>query len=439
MAGVPIAFRCGTEQEWNTHDPVLLAGELGLVLSSDPDVQLMKIGNGVNTWSALPWAARGPRGFDFEYSWDGTSLGVKHSDEASFTYVDLGMYFAWNGTKLGVKRGEDEAFTEQQLSLDFNWDGTKLGVKNPAATSFAYTGLGLQFNWDGHALGVKREEDAAYSYVNLLGETPDHQWSGTALQFENPDGTWGVEQELSPNFSWDGTRLGLKNPEAEIYTYQDLGLQYTWAGTELGVKNPDEAEYAYMDLKGEKGDKPAHQWDGTSLQFENPDGSQGSLVDLKGETGDPGVLSKGKIWLGNKNDVAEEADPPKGGGMDHLSVARKIMFYMRQYIGDEYMLPEERNYPPTANHDKTDTAQIGRNFRPLDTWITYEEAVSALRVYLCVDASSGQAVWDKVLSVRDVPAREFLVPAVFKSDKSGNKQSSAKERESRRKNLFYSL
>lgn len=469
MPGVPIVFRCGTEDEWNAHDPVLFAGELGLVLSGDPDTQLMKIGNGVNTWSELPWAARGPRGYDFAYSWDGTSLGVKHTDEADYTYVDLGMYFDWTGTQLGIKRGTDAEYTYQELSPDFQWDDTRLGVKNPADEDYTYTGLGLQFAWDGYSLGVKRDEDADFVYTNLRGANFEYEWTGTSLGIKtsdeedftrqelSPDTNWdgtqlGIKnpaaetytyQELSPDISWDGTQLGIKNPAAAEYTYQNLALQYTWTGTELGVKNPDEETYAYVDLKGEKGDKPDHQWDGTSLQFEQVDGAWGSLVDLKGETGDPGVLSKGKMWVGNKNDVAEETDPPQsGGGIDDAAVARKIMFYMRQYIGDEYELPEVRSYAPTVNHDETDTAQIGRNFRPFDAWVFLDG--SKHRLFVCMSASSGDAAWKEIPSTDyndliNAPDTSIYNAASYRSPNILNKQSSAKERESRRKNLFYSL
>jgi hypothetical protein len=141
---IPIQFRRGTAAEWAASNPVLFEGELGLLLTDDPDNQTTKIGDGVHTWSELPWSDRGVRGFDFEYQWTGRTLGVKHSDEDSYNEVDLGLAFDWDGTSLGVKTSEDAEYT--------------------------YTGLGLQFSWDGTSLGIKKDEDAEYSYVNLKGE-----------------------------------------------------------------------------------------------------------------------------------------------------------------------------------------------------------------------------------------------------------------------------
>ena len=51
-------------------------------------------------------------------------------------------------------------------------------------------------------------------------------------------------------------------------------------------------------IKGQKGDKPAHQWVGTSLQFENPDGTQGASVNLKGNTGPANTLTIGTVSSG---------------------------------------------------------------------------------------------------------------------------------------------
>lgn len=112
---IPIQFRRGTESEWTAADPVLFEGELGLLISDDPDTQLMKIGNGINKWSELPWALRGPRGFDFAFQWNGAILGVKTSDEAEYTETDLGIYFLWDGTQLGIKKGTDVGYTYVDL------------------------------------------------------------------------------------------------------------------------------------------------------------------------------------------------------------------------------------------------------------------------------------------------------------------------------------
>lgn len=141
---IPIQFRKGTVKEWADADPVLFEGELGLLLTADPDTQLMKMGDGTLKWSELPWALRGPRGFDFAYRWVGTSLQVKHSDEELFTGVDLGLSFSWDGTRLGVKRGTDQEYTFTDLrgaNFQYAWDGTRLGVKTSDETEYLYSDL----------------------------------------------------------------------------------------------------------------------------------------------------------------------------------------------------------------------------------------------------------------------------------------------------------
>ena len=199
---IPIQFRKGTAAEWAGADPVLFEGELGLLLSDDPDTQLMKIGDGVLKWSELPWALRGPRGYDFIYQWDGTTLQVKHSDEDDFTEVDLGIHFTWDGTSLGVKRGTDEEYIYADLrgaNFEFAWEGTTLKVKTSDQDDYQEVGLGLQFNWDGTQLGIKRDEDAEYSYINLKGDKGD----------QGDKGDTGNPGDLAEGKIWVGNAEGM--------------------------------------------------------------------------------------------------------------------------------------------------------------------------------------------------------------------------------------
>jgi hypothetical protein len=52
MAGTSFENRRGTAQVWRTANPVLKAGELGY----ETDTHVIKIGDGVNNWNALPTA-----------------------------------------------------------------------------------------------------------------------------------------------------------------------------------------------------------------------------------------------------------------------------------------------------------------------------------------------------------------------------------------------
>lgn len=46
-----IQNRRDTAERWTQYNPILLEGELGL----ETDTGKMKLGDGVNTWSALPY------------------------------------------------------------------------------------------------------------------------------------------------------------------------------------------------------------------------------------------------------------------------------------------------------------------------------------------------------------------------------------------------
>jgi len=116
---IPIQFRRGTAEEWASVDPILFEGELGLLVSDDPDNQLMKMGDGILKWSELPWALRGPRGFDFVYEWDGTTLKVKHSDEAEFI-----------GVNLKGETGDTGAKGDKGDAPEHEWSDTSLRFKN---------------------------------------------------------------------------------------------------------------------------------------------------------------------------------------------------------------------------------------------------------------------------------------------------------------------
>jgi len=65
-------------------------------------------------------------------------------------------------------------------------------------------------------------------------------------------------------------------------------LAHEWQGTSIRFQNPDGSWGQWVDLQGERGigEIPAHEWQGTSIRFQNPDGSWGNWVDLRGEIGE---------------------------------------------------------------------------------------------------------------------------------------------------------
>ena len=78
---------------------------------------------------------------------------------------------------------------------------------------------------------------------------------------------------------------GISGPQGPMGTVPG----HEWSGTNLRFENPDGSFGAFVDLKGDTGDvgdSPEYQWSGTSIRFRNPDGSWGSYVNLKGEQGE---------------------------------------------------------------------------------------------------------------------------------------------------------
>ncbi len=170
-----------------------------------------------------PKGERGPQGYNIQYHWNGSKLGIKREDETSYTYTEL----------KGIK-----------------------GDTGP-------TGVGLIFNWDGTRLGVKRETDTDFIYVDLKGEKGDR----------GPQGIPGKNLE----FIWSGTKLGVRQEGQSNYVYLDLK-------GDKGEKG-DTGPQGERGIQGPKGNKPNHRWvSQTQIQFENPDGTWGDIVDINPET-----------------------------------------------------------------------------------------------------------------------------------------------------------
>jgi Major tropism determinant N-terminal domain len=59
MPNIQLQFRRGTAQRWGAFNPVLAAGEMGI----ESDTNQFKIGDGVTSWSNLPYGGiQGPAG-----------------------------------------------------------------------------------------------------------------------------------------------------------------------------------------------------------------------------------------------------------------------------------------------------------------------------------------------------------------------------------------
>jgi len=143
---------------------------------------------------------------------------------------------------------------------------------------------------------------AESSGSSIPGPAPAHEWDGTRIRFENPDGTFGEWKEL---MGPEGTSVkvvgsvptpddlpsGENNSTGDLIFIESNGDGYVWNGEEwvnLGRIQGPRGDRGLRGERGEKGDKPQHQWSGTELRFEHPDGTFGNFVNLRGSKGDQG-------------------------------------------------------------------------------------------------------------------------------------------------------
>lgn len=135
MPTFQIQFRRDTTENWENCNPVLAPGELGLEFAAG-GVRLFKIGDGQTAWLDLPYCS-GPKGDKFEFS----------------------------------------DFTPEQIEL----------LRGPKGESFKYE----DFTPAQLAALIGPKGDDGND-----GKAPVHEWNGTALKFQNPDGSWGQEVDL---------------------------------------------------------------------------------------------------------------------------------------------------------------------------------------------------------------------------------------------------
>ena len=103
------------------------------------------------------------RGYSLDFIWQGTKLGIKKTNEDTYTFVDLLGKTGPNGK-----------------NLEFQWNETSLGIRVEGEENYQFVdlrgerGKNLEFQWRGTELGVRIEGDTEYQYVNLVGQSTDY-------------------------------------------------------------------------------------------------------------------------------------------------------------------------------------------------------------------------------------------------------------------------
>lgn len=195
--------------------------------------------------------------------------------------------------------------------------------------------------------------------VDGIGKSPKHQWDGTKIRFQNPDGTWGKFVDLKGKQGDPGD-----TPEKDV-DYRDgkdgddgIGSPpaHQWQGTKIRFQNPDKTWGEWVDLIGKKGDKvkgdtggvPEHEWRGSLLRIKNPDGSWSKFVDLKGPKGKGLKGDKGYTPIKGKD--YKDGEPGKNAVMPEaldltVVIGSKLIMDERGVMAIENKLAQIRIYP----------------------------------------------------------------------------------------------
>ncbi|WP_306009337.1 hypothetical protein [Bacillus sp. MMSF_3328] len=158
------------------------------------------------------------------------------------------------------------------IGLEYQWNGTSLGVRREDEASFAYTNLqgpqgiqGPQGPKGDRGVQGQKGDTGAQGSQGAQGATGPEGPAGPKGD-TGPQGIQGAKGDTGP-IGPQGPKgatgsqgpkgdTGLQGPQGVPGTQgpQGFGLEYTWDSTKLGVKREDESAYQYAELKGEKGD-----------------------------------------------------------------------------------------------------------------------------------------------------------------------------------------
>lgn len=140
------------------------------------------------------------RGFSLDFTWRGTELGIKKSNEENYIFVDLRGEIGPNGK-----------------NLEFTWLGTELGVRLEGEIEYQFVNLigpkgrNLEFIWRGTELGVRIEGETEYQYVDLVGQGTEY-----TLPIATSEVLGGVKEGKNVKIKEDGAISAFSLPIGTI-------------------------------------------------------------------------------------------------------------------------------------------------------------------------------------------------------------------------------
>ncbi|MBT2661953.1 hypothetical protein [Bacillus sp. ISL-45] len=293
----------------------------------------------------------GTDGVGLNYAWQGTSLGVKREDETIYVFTDLKGPLGAQGPQ-GIQgpkgdkgdkgdTGDTGPIGPQGIQGAKGETGSTgpagpigpQGLQGPKGDTGPQGPIGLT-----GPQGTKGDTGltGATGPKGDKGDKPLHQWSGTSLRFENPDGTLGTYVNLKGDkgdkgdtgemgppgssqsyvlfekefistegqtfFTWSDTKMfpvgiravnlfinGDRQPQASFTEHTDGKGITIAAGLPAGQYVLIAAQMAVVDLQGPQGESIEYQWNGTQLGIKLETEQAFSYVDLKGAKGDTGA------------------------------------------------------------------------------------------------------------------------------------------------------
>jgi len=161
---VKIQIRRGTQQEWESANPVLMQGELGF----ETDTYQWKIGNGSDNWLNLAYAVGYP-----DHEWDGASIRFKNPDGSWGEWVNLKSP---DGVPAGGTEGQ-ALLKNSDSDFDMSWQDIQLEKEFEE----------LALRWDQGSDSYMRIGDAMYLLRAEFNEY--YPWKGMRRCMLSDDGS----------------------------------------------------------------------------------------------------------------------------------------------------------------------------------------------------------------------------------------------------------
>ena len=199
-----------------------------------------------------PKGDQGERGIGLTYTWDGTRLGIKSTEETTYTYSDLKGEQGETGYPSFIK-----TVTVQTVSSSAEVGGTLSAPSlNPSTKQYEYTLTLKVLKGDKGDNGNPGKDGV--KWVANEGSPVNGSTVNNSLYIT---GDYYLNTSTGEVYQYDGSiwnkSFSLKGPQGDNGDQGERGasFEYNWDGVRLGVRTSDETTYTYVNLQGPQGEK----------------------------------------------------------------------------------------------------------------------------------------------------------------------------------------